>query len=526
MATDTVTDNSPDQEVKPKNKKTGKAYKAKHLSPRDRDSFSQQLYDMRAYFNSRINRKSTVALYAVIAFVSLIVRLLWISRSDDGTPIFDEKHYAPQGMQAYLNYGSGMENNPSYGLVVHPFLGKIILGISQAIFGYTPLGWRAPSIIAGVLVVLGTVFLAHLFTKSTRFAVIAAILINVEGVSLTTSRVALLDIFVSLGVLAAVICVVLDLVLLPANQPLYCRWGLLAAGLISGATMAIKISGVYVPAVLGVLFVVLTAVFSKSVRSTLKALGSGLIYFLVLPLTVFMLSWLPWFSSESSVYRHASEAGNLEHPAPEWLSSILGDTLESFYSYQVGVLEFHSGLETIPGVTDGADMHPYESKPWQWLWGARPVSMMTQHDGDMVQSLRIFGNPLMWVLTIVVVIAAIFFTIRKRFNCSVVLFGFVVSLLPWFILWKRQQYFFYTTVWSPFLVLGITLLLFSIYLHFVQSGVNKNIVLWIFCYNVVICCVVVFAIYSPWVYGWYISEYYNESLEFWPCYSEMKEAVD
>ena len=42
--------------------------------------------------------------------------------TDSGTPLFDEKHYAPQAWQMLHNYG--VEDNPGYGLVVHPPLGK------------------------------------------------------------------------------------------------------------------------------------------------------------------------------------------------------------------------------------------------------------------------------------------------------------------------------------------------------------------------------------------------------------------
>ena len=40
------------------------------------------------------------------------------SPTDAGTPVFDEKHYAPQAWQLLHNHG--VEDNPGYGLVVHP----------------------------------------------------------------------------------------------------------------------------------------------------------------------------------------------------------------------------------------------------------------------------------------------------------------------------------------------------------------------------------------------------------------------
>ena len=71
--------------------------------------------------------------------------------SDDGTPIFDEKHYVPQAWQMLHN--GGMEFNPGYGLVVHPSLGKHLIALLEAVFGYNPWGWRVSSAIAGRMIV-------------------------------------------------------------------------------------------------------------------------------------------------------------------------------------------------------------------------------------------------------------------------------------------------------------------------------------------------------------------------------------
>src|ERR1700742_2948263 len=56
------------------------------------------------------------------------------SPTDAGTPIFDEKHYAPQAWQALHNHG--VEDNPGFGLVVHPPVGKQLIALGEAVFGY------------------------------------------------------------------------------------------------------------------------------------------------------------------------------------------------------------------------------------------------------------------------------------------------------------------------------------------------------------------------------------------------------
>ena len=69
-----------------------------------------------------------------------------------GTPIFDEKHYAPQAWQLLHNHG--VEDNPGYGLVVHPPVGKQLIAIGEAVFGYNGLGWRFSGAVCGVILVL------------------------------------------------------------------------------------------------------------------------------------------------------------------------------------------------------------------------------------------------------------------------------------------------------------------------------------------------------------------------------------
>ena len=88
-----------------------------------------------------IDRLQGWAMTAVITALAALTRFLNLgSPTDAGTPIFDEKHYAPQAWQMLRNHG--VEDNPGYGLVVHPPVGKQLIAIGEAIFGYNGLGWR------------------------------------------------------------------------------------------------------------------------------------------------------------------------------------------------------------------------------------------------------------------------------------------------------------------------------------------------------------------------------------------------
>src|ERR1700722_13573260 len=145
----------------------------------------------------------------VITVLATITRFLNLgSPTDAGTPIFDEKHYAPQAWQALHNHA--VEDNPGYGLVVHPPVGKQLIGLGEAIFGYNGLGWRFTGAVLGVLLVALVMRIVRRITRSTLVGAIAGMLLIADGVSFVVARTALLDGFLAFLVLAAFGAMIVD----------------------------------------------------------------------------------------------------------------------------------------------------------------------------------------------------------------------------------------------------------------------------------------------------------------------------
>lgn len=462
----------------------------------------------------------TPVAYLIILVTSLVARLIRLDFSDEGTPIFDEKHYAPQAYQMVL--GGGIEDYPGYGLVVHPPLGKWLIAAGEAIFGYGPLGWRIAGVVAGALVVMAVMVIAHRITKMLVWAVFAGLVMNLEAIVLVMSRFAMLDIFLTLFVTGIALCLVMDVTGDRSDTPWHRRWWLLAAGVCSGLAMAVKISGVYYPAVIGVVLVVVVAASSRSVRETAKALGMGLVFFLVIPTAVFLAAWLPWFSSESSTYRRVAEAGKLHADLPGWVGEVLPDSLASFVSYHFGVLKFHTSLTTSTG-----SHHPWESKPWHWLTGGRPMLFWNNSNsiatalGAETQQMVLAGNLAVWLLAVPAAVGMVLLVARYRNPAhGIVLGGLLTGYVPWIIGYDRQMYLFYVAPVAPFLVLSLAII--GWYLaRWVGEKVSFLTPVTAARYLVVLSVIVatgVFVAYSPWFYGVTIPKDYGESLrvfDFW-----------
>ncbi len=159
----------------------------------------------------------------VMAFVLRVINL--------GFPhkvIFDETYYAKDAW-AILQSGyerkwpdpqddrnaeilkgdlSGMLDEPSY--IVHPPLGKMLIGWGEQIFGMDPFGWRIAACIFGALMVFFVIRLARRLSRSTLVGAIAGILVTFDGLAFVMSRIALLDIFQATFAVAAISALVAD----------------------------------------------------------------------------------------------------------------------------------------------------------------------------------------------------------------------------------------------------------------------------------------------------------------------------
>lgn len=397
--------------------------------------------------------------------------------TDKGAPVFDEKHYAPQAWEMLRN--GGYEDNPAYELTVHPPLSKQLIAAGEWLFGYNGWGWRFTAALAGALMILLIVRIARRLTRSTLLGAVAGVLLICDGLSHVQSRMAMLDIYLAFFVLLAFGCLLLDRDQMRtrlatavregwADESLFgprlgFRWWRFAAGVSLGLACGSKWSGIFFVAAFGLMTVIWDATARRSagvarpwlgtlVRDVLPALWA----LLLVPILVYLATWWSWFASETAIDRHLAEAAGHDG----WYD-VFPTALRSLWQYSGNVLNFHENLST-----PVKDQHPWESKPWTWPMGLRP--MLYHYNGSTVgcgedrcvSATMLIGTPAMWWLALPMLgwgLWRMFGRLDWRYAAVVV--AYLTGLLPWFTNLDRQMYFFYATPMAAFLVLGLVLVL-------------------------------------------------------------------
>ena len=400
------------------------------------------------------------------------------SPTDGGTPVFDEKHYVPQAWQMLRN--GGVEDNPGFELVVHPPLGKQLIALGEAALGYDAVGWRVAAALASVLCVVLIVRVGRRITRSTLLGAIAGVLLICDGLSHVQGRMGMLDVFSALFVVAGFATLVCDRDDVrarmakvvaegrvgdsPLGPRMGVRWWRLATGVLLGLGCAVKWSGIYWVLAFAVLSVIwdLTArrtagvaqpwkgTLLRDVLPSVWALG-------LVPVAVYFADWSLWFASETATDRYAST-----------------NALSSMLYFEGKVLAFHEGL-----TTQSAGVHPWESKPWSWPMGLRPMLYYYAGDGvtgcgdtQCVSAVMLIGTPaLWWPAPFVLVFSLWRLVTRADWRHGAVLVGYAAGIVPWFMDIDRQMFFFYMTPVVPFLVLATVLIMGEV---LGRAGIGKE----------------------------------------------------
>ena len=437
----------------------------------------------------------------VVGVIAALLRLIGLNHPK--TLMFDEIYYVKDAYSLWrLGYEgswahnsdaafaagdfSGLSDEAAY--VVHPQLGKWLIGAGMEVFGpESPFGWRIMPAIAGILTVMLLARLTMRLTRSPLLAGLAGLLLAIDGVALTESRIGLLDVFIGFFATVTLYCLVRDrewsrarLARKMAGTSPGARaphatirpW-LLAAGIALGLTCSIKWSGLYLVAASGIVVVIWDTLALRRVRArawflegTVAQGVSDFLQTIPVVVAVYVGCWWSWFTHPSA-YMHgwtlAEPNARSQVPAP-WLSGYVSDSvfqnINDFIAYHQRMYTFHVGL---------AEPHTYQSKPSGWLLQTRPTSFFWQDKaqvpqtcwgGDCIQAITSIGNIVIWWSAVVALAAVVIIGVKNRdWRVWVPLIGYLGLYVPWFQYRDRTIFTFYTVAFVPCVVLVLVLAL-------------------------------------------------------------------
>jgi dolichyl-phosphate-mannose-protein mannosyltransferase len=430
----------------------------------------------------RLATELPLSVYSWIAtgvIVSIAAVLRFYNLSHPPGKIFDEIYYATEGAELFRHGVEWRPENNAGDFVVHPPLGKWLIGLGEIAFGQNEFGWRIAAAVTGTASVLIMVRLARRLFRSTVLGCAAGLLMALDGLHLVLSRSALLDIFLMFFILAAFGCLVMDrdsrrrrwLHALergldpnrqgPAGRPsVGIPWWRLAVAVMIGCAASVKWSAVWYLA----LFVVLVYVWEIGVR---RAAGAPhpwrdalldetgwVAAFVGLAVVTYLASWTGWFVTDTGWDRHwLASQGRTELP-------VLG-ALENLWHYHAAAWQFHTTL---------VSRHTYQSWPWQWLLLGRPVAFYWSGDGPCAASscaseVLLLGTPVLWWSFLPALAGLTWFgAARRDWRAAAIGLGAAAGIAPWFWyeLSHRTMFYFYALPAEPFLILAVVYVLGAI----------------------------------------------------------------
>jgi dolichyl-phosphate-mannose--protein O-mannosyl transferase len=339
---------------------------------------------------------------------------------------FDEVYHAKTALQ-YLRGDPPTE-------WVHPPTAKLLIAAGVAAFGYEPWAWRLAPALAGTLLAAVYLLLARRVLATERAALLATLLLLLDGVFLVQSRVAMTNVFAVLFQLLSAL-----LVVRAATAERLSPGSMAAAGLALGLALSTRWTSLWAWGFLGVVFVALRGTRLPTPANGLlevedaRRIGARLrqelllagLAFAVIPAAVYLLSYVPWMRQ--------------------------GHTPWEAVTLQKAIWRYHADLTAT---------HHYFSPWWTWPWLYRPTWYFWWSGDGWVRGILAIGNPAIWWASVPVSVWAVVSGMRGRDPRR--LFagaGFFLLYLPWGLSPRTLNFSHYLFEAIPYACLALGILL-------------------------------------------------------------------
>lgn len=368
--------------------------------------------------------------------------------------------------------------------ISHPPLGKLILSIGISIFGLNPFGWRFMGTLFGVLMLpILWVFLRKLF-KDDRIAICGTTIFAFDFMHFAQTRIATIDTY---GVFFILLMYLFFWMWMEGGK----NRDLALSGLFFGLGAASKWICLYAGAGLGVLWLlqwISTGMDAKKHhamnvfwRSFWKCVGFSIIWFVLVPVVIYYLSYTPYGIAEG-----------LKAPGMYFSS----EYAKIVWDNQTFMFTYHAGLVA---------EHPYSSQWWQWLFDIRPILYYLNYGDNTVTSIAAFSSPILAWAGLLSVLYLGWRWIRNRDRRAMfIVVGYLAQLLPWvFITRLTFAYHYFPSI--LFLVLALCAVF--------DEMRRRNHLGWMYAFTGV--SVLLFAVYFPALTGIETSRNYSWKILKW-----------
>jgi len=327
----------------------------------------------------------------------------------------------------------------------HPPFGKVLITLGATIFGTTPFGFRFMGTLFGVLMLPFMYLLGRNISRNRYVGAFTAFLFAFDFMHFAQTRLTTIDVFITFFVIVMYYFMERYVNTSFYDKPLKETWiPLGACGIAFGFGIASKWTGAYAGAGLAVIFfaslwnryreykyalaqpkgrtgnIAHKHIINVFKENTLRTIGFCMIFFVVIPFFIYLLSYIPFVDSNN----------------PGLFARMLNN--------QKTMFNYHSNLEAT---------HPYSSTWIQWPLMVRPIFYYSNVlEGTMRQGISSFGNPLVWWAGIPAFIYMLYLAYKRKDRTATFLcVGYLAQFLPW-VLVTRCTFIYHYFPSVPFLV--------------------------------------------------------------------------
>lgn len=453
----------------------------------------------------------------------------------DGSTIFDEQQEVPERSTfrngTYFDeiYHGRTAYEFIHGLDVyewtHPPLGKVFISLGILIFGMCPFGWRIAGTVFGIIMVPIIYMFAKKLCRKSWLAIVTCLLFTFDFMHFAQTRIATIDVYVTFFIMLMYYFMYKYYNTSFYDTPLKKTFVPLAlCGISMGLGIASKWTGVYAGIGLAVLFFItlykryaeyLNAkkypndetngishkyIIESFAPNTVKTIIWCCIFFIVIPVLIYGLSYIPYLQSPSA------------------------DGIKTILENQESMLTYHS--KTVLNST-----HPYSSRWYEWIIMKRPIWYYSGTVSNGIkEGISSFGNPLVWWLGIPAFIYMVYRIFKnKDKNALFLVIAYLAQLVSWIPV-TRLTFIYHYFPCVPFIVLMLGYSIYTIYQNAaddgserlltvkslftnVKLGSKKSVIIGAFIYAALV--IILFAMFYPVLSGHPCSTDYAEHFLKW-----------